>query len=89
MNSGSGVKEKDKSLELHEVRELKKDVFQYISMIIFIALAFTIPLLDKGHVYPISVIAIVGTGAFGNTILNLFEKAKVIIKGNKTKVEEP
>lgn len=83
MNSGTGVKDRDKNLELHEVRELKKDLFQYLTLIVFFAMTFTIPLLDGDHLYPSLVVATLGTGAFGNTVLNLFEKGKKLIVGEK------
>lgn len=90
-NSGSGKKEKDSKLELHEVREVKNDIFQYLDRIVFYAMTFTIPLLDSGKMYPVMVMIMLGTGAFGKTVLNLVEKAKKIASGGRgdvLKIEE-
>lgn len=86
-NSGTGDDKKDTKLELHEVREVKKDLFQFETKTVFTAMVFTIPLLESGQIYPVTVIAIIGTGTYGNTVLNLFEKGKRIIKGEKVKTE--
>lgn len=83
MNSGTGSKDKDKNLELHEVRELKKDVFQYLDKTVFYAMTFTMPLLEEGHFYPLAVVGMLGIGAFGKTVLELFDKVKRIVKGGK------
>lgn len=80
MNSGTGKREKDKSLELSEVSILRKDVLIFQSFTLFTAICFTIPLLSKINVYPMAVLWIVGTGAFGTTILGLIERGKALFK---------
>lgn len=71
-NSGTGNKDKDKSLELHEVGVVKRDLTSFISLICLEIIAFSGPLLEKP--YPLGILYIFGVGAFGGIVVKVFDK---------------